>query len=188
MSLFHKFQKGKNQKMQTAKHFDHELLEIVRIVSFDDEEIFESAQNCINHTMEYYQDHTMDYEERGLSSEEEKTFLQWIGCIDLLIGKNYVCECDWKETMDEFVSQVTALRGMKLLSLKINSKWFDEEEDIPKWCEALDEKWKKSKSAAAAFDIDSDSYVIFLCKKADIETLSVLAEKFGYRIDYAKNM
>ena len=90
--------------------------------------------------------------------------------------------------MDEFVSQVTALRGMKLLSLKINSKWFDEEEDIPKWCEALDEKWKKSKSAAAAFDIDSDSYVIFLCKKADIETLSVLAEKFGYRIDYAKNM
>lgn len=47
---------------------------------------------------------------------------------------------------------------------------------------------EKSKSIVAVFDIDSDSYVLFLCKRTDIKTLSALAEKFGYRMDYAKNM
>ena len=49
-------------------------------------------------------------------------------------------------------------------------------------------KWGKLNGVIGAFDIDSDSYVMFICKKEDLEILMVLAEKFGYRIDYAKNM
>lgn len=188
MRLFDKCKKEKIQNLVTEKHYDNELMESVKIVSFNNEEVLKFAQNCIENTMEYYQNHTTDYEERGVSNQEELAFLQWIGCVDLLKNYGYVCECDWKEAKEEFVSQISTLKGMQALALKINSKWLAEEEDVTRWCEKLDEKWEKSKGVIGAFDIDSDSYVMFICKREDLEILAALAEKFGYRIDYAKNM
>lgn len=188
MGLFDKLKMGKVQSSQEERQFDNDLLEIVRIVSFNNMTILKSAQECIENTSEFYKNHIIDYEERGLSSEDENSYLQWIGCVDLLLSNNYVCECDWKENKDEFVSNISTLQGMNLLSLKINNKWFDEGRQITQWCATLDDKWKKSNCVLAAFDIDSDSYVMFICKLTDMETLSALADSFGYRIDYAKNM
>ena len=188
MGLFNGLKKEKLIDAEAVKHRDNALLEIVRIVSFNDADTLKYAQDCIDHTIEYYEKHTVGFEERGISGEEEISFLQWIGCIDLLINNGYVCESDWKEEKDVFIGQISALRGMDLLSLKIDGEWLDGEQSVPEWCEKLDDKWKKSDAAIAAFDIDSDSYLMFLCKEADMEMLMALAEDFGYRIDHAKNM
>lgn len=175
-------------QLQPTGHSDNDLLEIVKIVSSGNAEIMESARQCVENTADYYNTHIDDYQDRWLSDEEETSLLQWIGCIDLLINNKYVCECDWKEEMNEFVFAISSLQGIASLSLHIDSKWLDEEQSIPQWCETFDDKWEKSNCVVAAFDINSDSYVMFPCKKDEIETLSRLAKHFGYRIDYAKNM
>lgn len=182
------FDKWKGKKETGENHLEHDLLKIIRIVSSDNAVILKSAQECVEHTIDYYNNHRNAYEDRGMSIEDETTFLQWIGCIDLLIDNKMVCECDWKESKEEFVCEISALKGISSLALQIDSKWFEAEQDIPRWCETLDEKWEKSRCVMAAFDIDSDSYVMFPCKSDDIEILSDLAERFGYRIDFAKNM
>lgn len=186
---------GKSEKLNktnaqplSADHLNNDLLEIVKIVSSNDAEIMESAKQCAENTADYYNDHIDDYQNRWLLYEEETSFLKWIGCIDLLLNNNYVCECDWKEEAGEFVYAISSLQGIASLSLEIDNKWFDEEQSIPYWCETLDEKWKKSNCVMAAFDINSDSYVMFPCKKDELEILSSLARQFGYRIDYAKYM
>lgn len=188
MAFLDKFRKKKNQESQVKRQFENSLLEIVRMVSFDDADTLKSAQECVSDTKGYCKNHGTDYEDRGMSEDDEITFLQWIGCIDLLLQNRFVCECDWKEEKDNFVFQIDDLRGMQLLSLKIEGKWFDENQEITEWCAKLEEKWKKSDVVMAAFDIESDSYVMFPCKRCNLETLSELAEEFGYRIDYAKNM
>ena len=69
-------------------------------------------------------------------TEEQMKFLdEWITSLSM----------ERKVSHFEFISQVSALQGMRLLSLKIDSKWFDEGREIPKWCEALDKKWKNQK-------------------------------------------
>lgn len=187
MGIFDKL-KRKNTQQQSEEHLDNDLLEIVKIVSFGDTEIMKLARQCVENIAGYYNAHVDDYQARCLSDKEKTSFLQWIGCIDLLMNNNYVCECDWKEAREEFVYAISSLQGISTLPLELDSKWFDEKQSVPQWCETLDEKWKNLNRVIAAFDIDSDSYVMFPCKKDEIETLSRLAEHFGYRIDYAKNM
>ena len=178
----------KKNKQQSVECAGNGLLEIIKIASLQNDEILRQAQECIENTSEYYKDHREDFEARGLFVKDELSFLQWIGCIDLLINNEFACECDWKEERDEFVFQISFLQGIDTLALEIDSEWFDQNQAIPEWCEILDEKWKKSNCVVAAFDIDSDSYVMFPCRKDDIKKLSELAEGFGYRIGYAKDM
>lgn len=188
MRILDKFKKKNEQESQTEKNVDNDLLEIIKIISCNNADILASAQECVDNIAQYYKNHIEDYEDRGISSDEEASFLRWIGCIDLLINSKIVCECDWKEEKSGFVSGISSLRGIVSLALKVDSRWFDEEQEIPQWCEILDEKWKNSDCVVAAFDIDSDSYVMFPCKITDIKKLSELADGVGYRIDYAKNM
>lgn len=186
MGLFDKLKKEKNNKI--TKQYDNDLMEIVRIASFNNTNILNHVQDCINNPLEYYNNHHDDYNERGITNKEESSFLQWIGCIDLLINSNYVCECDWKEEKDNFIAQLSKLKGLSSLSLKINDKWLSEEQSIPEWCKILNNKWRKLDSVVGAFDINSDSYLLFICKETNLKTLMSLAKNFGYRIDYAKNM
>lgn len=186
MRIFDGFKK--KNKQQSVERVENSLLEIIKIVSFKNDGIIKQAQECIENTSENYKEHREDFEARGLSVKDESSFLQWIGCIDLLINNEFVCECDWKEEKDEFVFQISSLQGIDTLALEIDSEWFDQSQTIPNWCGILDNKWIKSNCVVAAFDIDSDSYVMFPCRREDIERLSCLAEGFGYRIDFAKNM
>lgn len=187
MGIFDKFKKKSVQPMQ-AEHLDDCLLDIVKIVSFDNAEIFEQARQCVENTAEYYDSHVSYYQERGISGEEEISLLKWIGCIDILINYGYVCECDYKEEKEDFISAVSALKGIDALQVNIEESLLDEKQSVPQWCETLDEKWKASGCVLAAFDIDSDSYVMFPCRRDKLEKLSRLAQGFGRRIDLAENM
>lgn len=50
----------------------------------------------------------------------------------------------------------------------------------------LDDKWRKQGIGIYAFDIDSDSYVLFPCKTQEFSKLRAYAKQLGFRIDYAK--
>lgn len=53
--------------------------------------------------------------------------------------------------------------------------------------EQLTDAWS-DRGALAAFDIYSDSYVIFVCRREILPTLSAAADKTGHRIALAQDM
>lgn len=187
MSILNKLKSMKKQARK-EKNYENNLLEIVRIVSCNNRNLLDQAEKCIEDTGNYYVKHFTEYEERGIDSDEDHSLLQWIGCIDLLIQCNYACECDWKEEKSSFLYQMLQLEGIKQHTLKIRAEWINEHRTIPEWCEKIDREWYKEKYAVAAFNIESDSYVLFICNLEDLGQLTILAEDFGYQIDFAKNM
>ena len=188
MGFFKSRQEKEVPDTHEEPHYHHPLLEIVRIVCSNNPEILDSARKCIKNTEKYYQSHLEDYEARGMSLKNPPASLQWMGCIDLLIHHQFACECDWCEELSGFLSAVSDLKTVKRHSLEIEESWFQQQDSIPQWCEILDKKWEKSGYVLAAFDIDSDSYVMFLCQKNFLKKLKDLAESLGFRIDLSMNM
>lgn len=185
MGFFDRFRRGSvEQPVREPEQIENELLEIVRIVSFGDEEILEKAREYIENTEGYCRKYSEDF----VSMEEDVSLIRWNRCIDLLISHEDACVCDWKAEAEDFFFAVSSLRRIRYLSLKISEKWFQKELSVDKWCEVLDEKWKKQDCVMAAFDMDSDFYVMFPCRKNDFIRLSELADRTGQRIDLAGNM
>lgn len=191
MGLFDRFKKDKKEASEATKPAgknSQNLLEIMRIVSGGDENILKEADACLEDTAAYYEEHADAYDDRGMTGDEPKSELQWIGCVDLLIQNGYACESDWSEEADEFAAQLSALKTAKAFNLAPDSSLLDEGQSVPLWCKTFDEKWQGAGVVIGAFDIDSDSYVLFLCKNKDLDTLKILADKLGHRIDDARKM
>ena len=100
----------------------------------------------------------------------------------------FVCERDFEDELRDFVRSVRRLKRVKRASLPLRKSWFDEDEDIPAWCAEADEKWEPRGMCLAAIDIDSDSYVLFVCGKTELALLESLAQRISCRIAPAKNM
>jgi len=88
--------------------------------------------------------------------------------------------------MEEFFYQLEPLAQKQ--GLYLNQAWLEEDGDIPLWARTLDQKWQSQGFCLAAMDIDSDSYVLFICQRAILGELVVLSKKINQRFDYAKNM
>ncbi|MDE6999989.1 MAG: hypothetical protein K2P73_06795 [Lachnospiraceae bacterium] len=108
--------------------------------------------------------------------------------VDSLIEHGYVCECDYKEELDEVLACIKVLKGVNNENLPLEPDWFDEEDEITDWCETIDQNWQQQDMCLAAIDIGSDSYVMFACRRGSFNTLCEYAEEAGYRIDLACNM
>lgn len=166
---------------------------IGNLISGGDEKVLQELKECSAEPLEYFKKHREQYEERGLSAEEDaaecdEVYLQWLGMADCLLANNYVCELDWKCEKEDFLYFFSALKGMETYGMSIEADWFDEEGSIDEWCGIIDEKWKTKEMCVAALDIDSDSYVIFPVPVKDMEPLVHWACRLGWNIAYAKEM
>lgn len=47
--------------------------------------------------------------------------------VDSLLEGGYVCECDYKEELDEVFACIQDLKGVKNLNLSLEPDWFDED-------------------------------------------------------------
>ena len=106
--------------------------------------------------------------------------------VDELIESGDIIELDWKEYLEDFILQMKDLADKRLLN--IEKEWFNEDEDISSWCKILDEKWEKQGFCVGAMDINSDSYVMFICQNEILKKLILLGKKIKKRFDLAKNM
>lgn len=165
-----------------------QLLKIMECVTDGNKELMKELEDCITDTTHYYKSHQEVFEERGIEEDEEEEWIQWIALVDILDRENYVEERDWKDEKEDFLYYIGNLNGIKSKGLKIDSDWLDEDGEITEWLEIIDEKWEKEGMAMFAFDIDSDSYVLFPCAIEKFEQLEEWAEQAGYRIAYGKDM
>lgn len=163
------------------------LVEIARLVSDRDEQVLQEVLACVSDIQTYFSENSEQYEEHGFEKDDEGV-LRRIGLVDILEKYQYVCERGWKDERDDFIYFLQELKGTKRYGLSVEEDWLEEDGDVAAWCSILDEKWKDKNYCMAAFDIESDSYVLFPCSMADLAMLKSLAEQSGNRIDLAKNM
>ena len=159
--------------------------EITQLLT-DDSEVRSRLTSCFESPGAYFKQYAERYDERGIGEEVNEATIKWLAIADELLAVDAVIELDWKTDKDEFLYQLTPLAAKQTLDFEEN--WFDEDDDIPTWCKILDEKWAGHDFCLACMDINSDSYVLFICQRAILGELVVLSKKINQRFDYAKNM
>ena len=159
--------------------------ELVKTIS-DDKDFLQNMDRCFCHPREYFKDNVDRYEERGITNRDAIDTFVWIALTDELLESGAAIELDWKEEKEEFLSSIEGLANEK--DLVVDDVLLDDEGDISTWCKELDNKWMKDGYCIAGIDIDSDSYVLFVCKTDKLKRLAELAKSINHRIDFAQNM
>ena len=159
--------------------------ELVKTIS-DDKGFLQNMDRCFCYPREYFKDNADRYDDRGITSRDAIDTFVWIAVADEMLESGIAIELDWKEEKDEFLSCIEELT--KENNLVVDEGMLDDEGDIPSWCKELDNKWMKDGYCVAGIDIDSDSYVLFVCKTDNLKSLTELAKSINHRIDFAKNM
>ena len=160
-------------------------LEIAGILT-DDREVLARLKACFENPQRYFKENEDRYDERCIDLEDGQETLRWIGLVDELLESKSLVELDWKTDRDEFLYQLEPLAAKH--SLDLDGNWLKEEANIPAWCNILDEKWASQDFCIACMDINSDSYVLFICKRDILGKLVTLSHKINQRFGYAKNM
>ena len=159
--------------------------ELVKTIS-DDKDFLQNMDRCFCHPREYFKDNADRYEERGITNRDAIDTFVWIALTDELLESGAAIELDWKEEKEEFLSSIEGMANEN--DLVVDDVLLDDEGDIPTWCKELDNKWMKDGYWIAGIDIDSDSYVLFVCKTDKLKRLTELAKSINHRIDFAQNM
>ena len=159
--------------------------ELAKTIS-DDKDFLQNMDRCFCHPREYFKDNADRYEERGITNRDAIDTFVWIALTDELLESGAAIELDWKEEEEEFLSSIEGLANEN--DLVVDDVLLDDEGDIPTWCKELDNKWMKDGYCIAGIDIDSDSYVLFVCKTDKLKRLTELAKSINHRIDFAQNM
>ena len=159
--------------------------ELVKTIS-DDKGFLQNMDRCFCYPREYFKDNADRYDDRGITSRDAIDTFVWIAVADEMLESGIAIELDWKEEKDEFLSSIEELANEN--NLVVDDSMLDDEGDIPSWCKELDNKWMKDGYCVAGIDIDSDSYVLFVCKTDNLKSLTELAKSINHRIDFAKNM
>ena len=190
LDRFRKPEKAESQKPAGAGEagYRQTILEIARIISDGDQEVMGEAAECVSDPKRYFEVHIDRYEERGIEDSDDLELIQWLGLVDILESRGWVCERDWKDELGDFLHFMGKLTGMAANRLSLEREWFDEDGDIQQWCRILDGKWSAREICTAALDLESDCYVLFPCKKSDLEELRHLAGSIHRRIDLAARM
>lgn len=162
------------------------LEEIARIISGGEEAVLQDAASCARDPKGWFAAHQERYEERGVDAPDDLGLVQWLGLVDILEDRGWVCERDWKDELEDFSYFVRNLKGFQALGLELAEDWLDGDEDVPAWCAVLAEKWKAQGVRMACIDIDSDSYVLFPAAAPQLAQLQGLAGEAGHRIDYVE--
>ena len=159
--------------------------ELVKTIS-EDKDFLQNMDRCFCYPREYFKDNADRYDDRGITSRDAIDTFVWIALTDELLESGAAIELDWKEEKEEFLSSIEGLANEN--NLVVDDVLLDDEGDIPTWCKELDNKWMKDGYCIAGIDIDSDSYVLFVCKTDKLKRLTELAKSINHRIDFARNM
>ena len=166
--------------------YDVESYRKMVVLLTDNTEVRSKLESCLESPQRYYRENVESYEERCIDGNQEDDRIVWFAIADEMILSGAAIELAWKTDVEDFFDEMKGLANRHHLGLQ--EDWFQEDDDIPTWCELLDEKWADKQFCVGAMDIDSDSYVLFVCLTEVLKQLSELGKQVGQRFDFAKNM
>lgn len=166
--------------------YDVESYRKMVVLLTDNTEVRSKLESCLESPQRYYRENVESYEERCIDGNQEDDRIVWFAIADEMILSAAAIELDWKTDAEDFFYEMKSLANRH--RLEIQEDWFKKDDDIPTWCEVLDEKWMDKDFCVGGMDIDSDSYVLFVCQAEVLKQLSELGKQVGQKFDSAKNM
>lgn len=166
--------------------YDVESYRKMVVLLTDNTEVRSKLESCLESPQRYYRENVESYEERCIDGNQEDDRIVWFAIADEMILSGAAIELDWKTDAEDFFYEMKSLANRH--RLEIQEDWFKKDDDIPTWCEVLDEKWMDKDFCVGGMDIDSDSYVLFVCQAEVLKQLSELGKQVGQKFDSAKNM
>ena len=167
---------------QTAKEVYTRIVQLLT----EDGSIHDAIENCLESPWSYFEENIDRYDERGIDEDETEETIIWLGIADELLDANEAIELDWNPELEDFTYFMKSLADKK--NLQVEDDWFDEEDTITNWCSILDRRWEIEGFCVGGIDIDSDSYVLFICKVETLKELREWSNRIDQRIDHAKNL
>lgn len=169
--------RNEDETSAMKKETYHRIADLVGITT--------DKQWFIDDPARYYNDNSEMFMERCIEEDDDEDTIIWISIVDEMILENKAWEFDWKAELEDFTY------GMEQIlpdGLTVNEDSLNEDDSIPDWTESINSEWANSGYVIACFDIDSDSYVIFVCKKDIFEQLQAEAVKVDHKIDIPQNL
>lgn len=163
--------------------FESTVLEIAKTISFGDKSVIREIRSCVSDAKRYALVHNIRYANRGIDTENtDEHTLMWIGLADCLIKFGYAQEFDWKCEKDDFVEFMSRLKSFEILGCDINPVLLYDDDDVSAWCAAQDKVWYTKQICIGGIDIESDSYVLFVCTVDAFDKVRSLSSKIHKRI------
>lgn len=177
VSKLNLFRKKKAQSSDNRLQAYHAIVDLLGLST--------SSQNLIDNPQAYYNENCDFYDERGIASNADDDMLIWIGIVNEMLKSHKACEFDYKADHIDFIASMEEILPS---DLSLPTEKLNEEDNIVTWTEIINSFWHDKSYALAGLDINSDSYVVFICPKTIFATLSAEAAKTGHRIVLAQKL
>ena len=186
MGLF----KNKIMAKKDAKvNFDEVYKEIFSIIADHHESIVEEVAYCIENPRIFAKKNDELFDARGVNSQTAAEFkIKWLGCVEIMLRHGCAVEFDHNVDFDTFYERFGELDVVKSRGVLPSDDDIYLDYGINNWFAAIDRCWMKSGLCVGAVDIDSDSYVVFVCTAEQLDQLGRLAEKVARRIVRAREL
>ena len=164
--------------------YETAICDIACAVSFGDKAVKHRINSCVSDIKRYVKHYDEKYKSRGIAAENaDDHTLIWIGLVDCLIDLGYAQELDWKCGKEDFIEHISSLKGFSILDCKIEPSKLYDDDDVAGLCAAQDAAWSADNVCVGGIDIDSDSYVLFVCRTETLAALKNMADSIHCRVD-----
>ena len=143
------------------------LRELAKLVAGEEADVMQTVEQLLESSEAFYSAQTMrDGEYKGEYCEiwefyhDKPDLLYSEGLRFVLEEAKVIAMFDWKEGLEEFVWQMTDLRRVQAHNLPVPQEHFDEQADIPHWCNALNELWQPLGYNVMFIDTKGDEYLV----------------------------
>ncbi len=156
---------------------------IASTISCGNKDIAKEIAECIQNPRKYAARYPHRFAARGIDAEDlSERRIIWLMMVDSLITYGYAQEFDWKCEKDDFIGLMSSLTRFSQLGCEINPVLLYDDDDISSWCAAQDKVWYTKGVCVGGIDIDSDSYVLFVCTRDELAVMKELSHSIHRRI------
>jgi len=171
--------------MKQEENIKNKYYKLIDTITDSNQELLSKFSECIKNPKEYYKNNYSIFEERGIEYEIDDEEIVFWAMLDLLLKNDYCCELDYKEYVEEFIESLKTLKN----ALPFKEDKLDYNDDIFIWCNTINKEWKYKDMCISTIDIDSDSYILFVCNTGKLKQLSSLGNQIDtniYKVQYTE--
>lgn len=177
--------KDNNVSHQEKKDCDYKnCITIVKIISHDDDKVIKEIERLVDDPITYFNNHKSEYSERWINNSTNIDAVIWTGLVDCLIRNNYACERGYNDELEDFIFFMNKMN----YDIKLDKELLNEDGYVAEWCAELDKKLQVNNLCIGGIDIDSDSFVMFICENDSLEKLRKSAQSINHKITLASEL
>lgn len=150
---------------------DDFLIKLTSLITLDDVEVLKNLKNRISDPKSYLKNNKDDLEIYWINDESTDDEIKEIAFIESLKEGDYLFSFDWGVSLNGIVSQLEKSKLVKEYNLNLDSEFINENDLAGDIFEQLDENWREDGFTLAGFNINNDSYEVFICKEDNFEKI-----------------